>query len=66
MEQQFFQICFNFQHSQTNPKEFEQLADIFLKYFNVYASSKIYFRKKQSVLHLPHKPNAVLKKTTGK
>ena len=31
---------FNFQHSQITQKEFEQLADLLLKYPKVYATSK--------------------------
>ena len=54
---------FNFQHSQITQKEFEQLADLLLKYPKVYATStKFDVGKIKSPLHLPLKPDAVFKK----
>ena len=53
---------FNFQHSQITQKEFEQLADLLLKYPKVYATSKIDVGKINSPLHLPLKSDAVFKK----
>ena len=38
-ENQKFLIMFNFQHSQITQKEFEQLAELLLKYPMVYATS---------------------------
>ena len=53
---------FNFQHSQIRQKEFEQLADLLLKYPKVYATSKFDVGKVNSPLILPLKPDAVFKK----
>ena len=53
---------FKFQHSQITRKEVEQLADLLLKYPNVYATSKFDVGKVNSPLHLPLKPDAVFKK----
>ena len=53
----------NFQITQ---KEFEQLADLLLKYPKAYATSKFDVGKLNSPLHLPLKPDAVFKKTTSK
>ena len=53
---------FNFQHSQITQNEFEQLADLLLKYPTVYATSKIDVGKVKSPLHLPLKRDAVIKK----
>ena len=53
---------FNFQHSQIRQKEFEQLADLLLKYPKVYATSKFDVGKVNSPLNLPLKPDAVFKK----
>ena len=53
---------FNFQHSQTTKEEFEQLADLFLKYPKVYATSNFDVGKVNSPLHLTLKPDAVFKK----
>ena len=53
---------FNFQHSQISQKEFEQLADLFLKYPNVNATSKFDVGKINSPLNLPLKADAVFKK----
>ena len=39
-EQQKFLTMFNFQHSQITQNEFEQLADLLLKYPKVFATSK--------------------------
>ena len=61
-EQQKFLTMFNFQHSQIAQKEFEQLADLLLKYPKVYATSKFDVGKINSPLHLPLKPEAVFKK----
>ena len=49
---------FNFQHSQITQKEFEQLANILLKYPEV----KFDVGKVNSPLYLPLKPDAVFKK----
>ena len=38
---------FNFQHSQITQKEFEQLADLHLKYPKVYTKSKFNVGKKK-------------------
>ena len=43
---------FNFQHSQISQEEFEQLADLLLKYPKVYATSKFDAGKTNSSLHL--------------
>ena len=61
-QQQKFLAMFNFQHSQITQKEFEQLADLLLKYQKVYATSKFDVGKVNSLLHLPLKPDAVFKK----
>ena len=61
-EQQKFLTRFNFQHSQITQKEFEQLADLLLKYPKVYAISKFDVGKVNSSLHLSLKPDAVFKK----
>ena len=53
---------FNFQHSQITQKNFEKLADLLLKYPKVYATSKFDVGKVNSPLHLPLKPDAVIKK----
>ena len=53
---------FNFQHSQITQEEFEQLADLLLKYPKVYATSKFDNGKVNSPLHLPLKADAVFKK----
>ena len=53
---------FNFQHSQITQKEFEQLADLLLKYPKVYATSNFDVGKVNSPLPLPLKPDAVFKK----
>ena len=52
---------FNFQHSQITQPEFEKLADLLLRYPTVYATSKFDVVKINSPLHLPLKPDAVLK-----
>ena len=54
---------FNFQHSQVTQKDFEQLAELLLKYPKIYAISKFDNGKVNSPLHLPLKPDAVFKKT---
>ena len=61
-EQQKILTRFNFQHSQITQKEFEQLADLLLKYPKVYAISKFDVEKVNSSLHLSLKPDAVFKK----
>ena len=53
---------FYFQHSQITQKEFEQLADLLLKYPKVYATSKFDVGKENSPLNLTLKPDAVFKK----
>ena len=52
---------FNFQHSQISQEEFEQLADLLLKYPKVYATSKFDAVKTNSSLHLHLKSDAVFK-----
>ena len=61
-EQQIFLTLFNFQHSQITQNEFEQLADLLLKYPKFYATSKFDIGKVNSPLQLPLKPDAVFKK----
>ena len=61
-EQQKFLTKFNFQHSQITQQEFEQLADILVKYPMGYATSKIDVGKANLSLHLPLKPDAIFKK----
>ena len=53
---------FNFQHFQFTQKEFEQLAELLLKYSMVYATSKFDVGKVNSPLHLLLKPGAIFKK----
>ena len=53
---------FNFQHSQITQKEFEQLAELLLKYPMVYATSKLDVGKINSPLYLPPKLDAIFKK----
>ena len=53
---------FSFQHSQITQKEFEQLADLLLKYPKVYATSNIDVEKTNALLRLSLKPDAVFKK----
>ena len=65
-EQQKFLTMFNFQHSQITQKEFEQLADLLLKYPKVYSTSKVDVGKINSPLHLPLKSDAVFEKKTSK
>ena len=61
-KQQKFLTRFNFQHSQITQKEFEQLADLLLKYPKAYATSNFDFGKVNSPLHLPLKLDAVFNK----
>ena len=61
-EQQKFLTMFIFEHSQITQKEFDKLAELFLKFPAVYATSKFDFGKNSSPLHLPLKPDAVCKK----
>ena len=53
---------FNFEHSQINKQDLEHLAEIFLKHFMVYVTSKFDVGKTYWSLHLPLKLDAVLKK----
>ena len=57
---------FNFQHSQIKQKEFEQLADLLLKYPKIHATSKFDVGIVNSPINLPLKLDAVFKKTTSK
>ena len=61
-EQQKFLTLISFQYSQITQKELQQLADLFLKYTKVYATSKFDVGKVNSPLHSPLKPDAVFKK----
>ena len=61
-EQQKFLTMFNFEHSKITQIEFDRLAKQLLKYSTVYATSKFEVGKISSSLHLPLKPDAVLKK----
>ena len=61
-EQQKHLTKFNFQHSQINQDELEQLAPSFLKIQNVYATSKFDVEKNHSPLHNLLKPDAVFGK----
>ena len=61
-EQHKFLTMFSFQHSQITQKEFEQLADLLLKYPKVYATSNIDVEKTNALLRLSLKPDAVFKK----
>ena len=53
---------FNFQHYQVTQKEFDELAELLLKFPTVYATSKFDVGKISSPLHLPLKLDAVFKK----
>ena len=53
---------FNFLHYQIAQKEFEQLAELLLKYPMAYATSKFDVGKINSPPHLPLKPDAFFKK----
>ena len=53
---------FYFQHSQITQEEFEQLAELFLKYPKIYTTSEFDVGKVNSPLNLPLKPDAVFKK----
>ena len=53
---------FKFQHSQIIKEEIEQLADLLLKYPNVYTNSNCVVGKINSPLNLPLKHDAVFKK----
>ena len=61
-EQQLFLKTFNFQYSQITKKDFEQLADLLLKYPKIYATTKFDVGKVNSPLKLPLKPDANFKK----
>ena len=52
----------NFQHFQINQQEFDQLAELLLKYPMVCATSKFEVGEMHSSLHLPLNPEAVFKK----
>ena len=54
---------FNFQHSQITRNEFEQLADLLLKYPKAYATSNFDVGKINSPLDLPLRPDAIFKKS---
>ena len=56
---------FNVQQSQITQKEFEQLAELVLKYPMTYTTSKFDVGKVNSPLHLPLKPDAIFN-STGK
>ena len=59
---QKFLTLFIFQNSQLTQDAFEKLADLLLRYPTVYATSKFYVGKLNSLLHLPLKPDSVFKK----
>ena len=61
-EQQKFFTMFIFQHFQITQKEFDQQAELLLRYPMVYATSKFDVGKVNSPLHLPLKPYAIFKK----
>ena len=61
IEQQKILTMLNFQHSRINEQEFEQLADLLLKYPMVYAISKLDVGKKHSPQHYPLKPDTIFK-----
>ena len=52
---------FNFQHSQINQQEFDQLAELLLKYLMVYATSKLDVSKLNSPLYLTLIPDEFFK-----
>ena len=52
----------NFQISQINQQEFDQLSELLLKYPLAHATSYFDDEKISSPLHLPLKPDAVFKK----
>ena len=56
-----FLTMFNFQHSQINQQEFEQLAELLLKYPMIFTTPKFDVGKLVSTLHLPLKTDAVFK-----
>ena len=53
----------NFQNSQINQQEFEQLGEFLLNYPMVYSTSKFHLRKTHLPLDLPLKPDPVFKKS---
>ena len=61
-QQQNFLTMFIFQHSQLTQNKFEKLANLLLKYPNVYATSEFDVGKINSPLHLLLKSDAVFKK----
>ena len=60
-EQRKFLTMFNF-NTQITQKEFEQLADLLLKYPKIYATSKLNVAKLNSPLNILLKPDIVFKK----
>ena len=62
MGNKIFLAMFNFQYSQNNQQEFEQLPNLFLKYSIFFAISETDVGKMQSPLHLPPKSDARFKK----
>ena len=61
-EQQKLLTMFNFQQSQFNQQEFDQLADLLLKYPMVYATRNFDVAKIHSSLHFTLKPDTVFEK----
>ena len=61
-EQQKILKLINFQQSQVTQKEFEQLAELLLKYPIFYATPKSVVGKVNSSPHLPLKPDATFTK----
>ena len=57
---------FNFQQSQINQQEFDQIAKQLLNYPRVYATSKFDVGKKPSPLHLPLKFDEIFKTRASK
>ena len=53
---------FNFQPTQTNQQEFDQLAELLLKYPMLYVTSKLDVGKMNSSLHFSPQLDAVFKK----
>ena len=56
---------FNFQHSQITQKQFEQLADLLVKYPQVFSISKFDVGKVNSPSHLTLKPDSFQKTTSN-
>ena len=53
---------FSFQNSRINQQEFEKLAELFLKYTLIDATSKLYVENVHLALYFPLNSNAVFKK----